>query len=476
MFSRLPPPTSECSRRPGNVLACVALLIVLSVCARVSVAQGRAIALQDATLFIGTGQVIEHGTVMFQDGEILAVGAEVKPSFLARKISVPGKYITPGLIDAGTTLALRVAPGANVATARALDAFDPYAADEMRAAWRDGVTAVYLPASTGAGIGGLAAIVRLGRPTESDDFVLAGEAELCATVGGANQPGPLVRVKLVEELRRRFQAAKDYRDAWDDYRDSLKEYEEKLAERAKKDAAAGKPDSGHGPAAKKGADEQKPDEPSADKKEPAKDELKKPTEPAKDRSAELLLRVLDGELRLRVEAHDPADILNVLDLAEEFGVALVLEGATGAHLVAERLAHRDVPVVLTAPPAPLAYTGGPERFARADAAALLNGAGVRVYFGSGAVPLPDGAPRLTLRVAQATRAGFVDDAGLVALTGGAARLLGVEKKIGRLATGLQADLVVWSAHPLSPGARVERVYVGGREVYRAEGGAEGQDE
>lgn len=439
-------------------------------------AQSRAIALQDATLLTGTGQIVEHGTVMFQDGEILAVGADVKPSFLARKLAVPGRFITPGLIDAGTTLALRLAPGANVATARAIDAFDPHAADELRAAWRDGVTAVYLPASTAAGIGGLSAVVRLGLRTELDDFVLEREAALCATVGGAGQPGPLARVKVVEELRRRFQSAKDYRDAWDDYKDNLKEYEEKLAERVKKEAATSKPAAGAGGAAKKGADEKPAEEPRAEKKEPAKDELKKPAEPAKDRSAELLLRVLDGELRLRVEAHDPADILNVLDLAEEFGVALVLEGATGAHLVAERLAQRDVPVILTAPPAPLAYTGGPERFARADAAARLNSAGVRVYFGSGALPLPDGAPRLALRVAQATGAGFDADAGLVAMTGGAARLLGVDKKIGRLATGLQADLVVWSAHPLSPEARVERVFVGGREVYRAAGGAEEHDE
>lgn len=43
-------------------------------------------------------------------------------------------------------------------------------------------------------------------------------------------------------------------------------------------------------------------------------------------------------MRLRGEAHDPPDILNVLEIAEEFKVALVLEGGAGAHLVAQRLA------------------------------------------------------------------------------------------------------------------------------------------
>jgi imidazolonepropionase-like amidohydrolase len=43
----------------------------------------------------------------------------------------------------------------------------------------------------------------------------------------------------------------------------------------------------------------------------------------------------------------------------------------------------------------------------------------------------------------------------------------VEQQIGRLKKGLRGDVVVWSDHPFAPGARVERVFVGGREVYRA---------
>jgi hypothetical protein len=45
-----------------------------------------------------------------------------------------------------------------------------------------------------------------------------------------------------------------------------------------------------------------------------------------------------GPLSLRGKAHDAADILNVLETAEGFNLSLVLEGASGAHLVGERLA------------------------------------------------------------------------------------------------------------------------------------------
>ncbi|HUU95228.1 MAG TPA: amidohydrolase family protein, partial [Phycisphaerae bacterium] len=207
-----------------------------------------------------------------------------------------------------------------------------------------------------------------------------------------------------------------------------------------------------------------------------KEELKKPTEPKKDRNAEVLLRVIDGELRLRVEAHLPADILNVLQIAEEFNAALILEGATGAHLVADRLAELEVPVVLSAPPAPVVYVPGAGRHTRPDAAAILREAGVDVYFGSGVLSSPTAAPQLALRVARAVGHGFDADAALETITFKAAGLLGVEKEIGRVKRGLRADLVIWSDHPFAPGATVERAFVGGREVYHADSDKEGRDE
>lgn len=466
-------------RGRGANLLVVGVLVCTLLLGAPAAAQIRPVAIENATVLTGTGLTLAPGTVTFQGGKITAVGKDVESTFLTRKIAARGKYVTPGLIDAHSTLALRWQPTPGLATAKAADAFDWFAEDEFRNGWRGGITAVYLPARTSGGIGGFGAVLRLGPSDDAGNLLLSDKTVLCATVAGAAPQGPLARIKVTEELRRRFQAAKDYRDAWNDYEENVKEYETKLAERAKKEAsAASKPAAGKDVANKKdAANSSEPKKPeSGEKKDEKKDELKKPDQPPKDRVAEVLLRVLDGELRLRVEAHEPADILNVLDLAEEFNLAVIVEGATGAYLVADRLAERHVPVVLSAPAAPLAFAPGPARFERPEAAAILRQAGVDVYFGSGVLPSPEAAPQLALRAARAVGHGFDPDAAFESITFGAARLLGVEQEIGQLREGLKADLVIWTDHPLSGSARVERVFVGGREVYHTGDETQERDE
>ncbi len=441
-------------------------------------AQQRPLVIRGATVLTGDGTRIERGTIVIQNGKISAVGDKVDPPLLARTLKVKNKYLTPGLIDVHSTFGLDADAGGGTATARAVDAFDGYAQDELKAAFAEGITAIYAPAR----LGGLGSVVRLRPGAGGDDRVLKAEAAYAFALPADPGAGPLARVRVAEELRRRFQAARDYREAWQEYEENLKEYEQKLAERVKKDKeaeAAQKDVPGSKPAGaatrKDGAAAEPPKTPDApkpaeppknDKKDEKKEELKKPQEPPKDRNLEVLLRVLDGELRLRVEAHDPADILNVLGVAADYNLALILEGGSGAHLVATELARQHVPVVLSGPPEPLAFVGGPMRYASAEAARALKAAGVEVYFGSGTVPAGT-ASRLALRTTRAAGHGFEAENLLAVVTARAARLLGVEKEIGRLAPGQLADVVLWSDHPFAPGARVERVFVGGVEVYRA---------
>ena len=466
MANRPPHVSAAASQRSRTHSYIVLSLLTGLAIAGPAAAQLRPVAIEGATILSGTGLTVPQGTVTFQGGKITAVGKDIPSSLLTRKIAARGKFVTPGFIDASSTLALRLQLVGGMPTALACDAFDRYAQDEIRSAWRDGITTIYLPARAASGIGGYGSVIRLAATDDPNELVLRGKATLCATIAAAGPQGTIARVKATEDLRRRFRAARDYRDAWNGYEESVKEYETKLAERNKKEPST-KPAAAEDAAKKEGPPpEPKKPEPT-EKKDEKKEELKKPDEPGKDRGAEVLLRVIDGELRLQVEAHDPADILNALDLAEEFNLAIILEGATGAHLVADRLAKMNVPVVLTAPPAPVAFVAGPARYERPNTAALLRKAGVDVYFGTGVLPNPETAPHLPLTVARAVGYGFGADAALTAMTAGAARLLGVEKEIGRIEAGLQADLVVWSDHPFAPGAQVERVFVAGHEVYRA---------
>lgn len=216
---------------------------------------------------------------------------------------------------------------------------------------------------------------------------------------------------------------------------------------------------------------------SGEKKE---DEIKKPTEPKPDRELDFLLKVLDGEIPVRVEAHRAADIENALALAREFNLRLVIEGASEAHLLTPELAEAEVPVVLGSALVGGVYQDDARQRRAWDAAGVLRRAGVRFAVGSGAEDANAG--RFVLQNAQivAQRAGSAKSGGggggggrgdgldpLRLVTADAADLLGVGDEIGRIRAGLRADLVIWSGDPLDPGTRVEEVYVEGARAYAA---------
>ncbi|UCF23020.1 MAG: hypothetical protein JSV72_19440, partial [Ralstonia sp.] len=372
--------------RRKHVLACVNTTFICFVAAGLpAAAQMRGTVIEGATVIVGDGRVLPGATVVMQGGKIATVGNDVEAPAPAEKIAAPGKYVTPGLIDVWSTLALDVNAIARRADAKAADAFNRYAKDDIEDALRQGVTALYVPARAGSGVGGYGAVVRLYPGVAAEEFVLDDEVALCASLGVNASEQPFARVKAAAALRKAWQDARDYRRAWEDYEEDLKEYEKKLKERAKKakeekkgkkqddKKEEGKKRGGQrGGAAVASQDQKKA---SAKKDEKKKDELKKPSQPAKDRSKEVLLRVLDGEMALRVEAHRPEDILNILDVAQEFDIALILEGGTGAHHVAERLAEMDVPVVLGAAAPPLEFSGGYSRYHSAAAAVKLAEAG-----------------------------------------------------------------------------------------------------
>ena len=195
------------------------------------------------------------------------------------------------------------------------------------------------------------------------------------------------------------------------------------------------------------------------------DELEKPKRPAFDANKEVLVRALKRELPIRIEAHRPADILNVLEIASDFGLDATIEGASGARHVADELSRADVSVILGPQIGSARFDNSHLRDVNPVNAAILDAAGVPVVIGSG---LGRGAASQYLRhnAALASGHGLDREAALAAVTINAARACGAADRIGSLERGKSADVVVWSGHPFAPDTVVEYVFVNGREVYR----------
>ncbi len=114
----------------------------------------------------------------------------------------------------------------------------------------------------------------------------------------------------------------------------------------------------------------------------------------------------------------------------------------------------------------------PERALRVPA--RLAAAGVPVLFTSQA---PDGpAEGLRLTAALAVRYGLAPERALDALTRGAAAALGVADRVGTVAPGKDADLVLLDGPPLDLSSRVLETWVRGRRVHRAPAAALGGEE
>jgi hypothetical protein len=190
-----------------------------------------------------------------------------------------------------------------------------------------------------------------------------------------------------------------------------------------------------------------------------------PKAPPVDPQKEALLRVLDGELPLRVEAHRADELRAALRLQQKREVPLlVLERAFGAAEVAATIAEQGATVVLTdllpqRLPKPYAH------FAPAAAAALLQQAGVPFAIATGNSRL---SPLLPLIAATAVGAGLDEAAALRAITLTPAEILGIQKDTGSLAAGKLADVVVSDRPLFASDSRILLVLAGGRPEFEAQ--------
>ncbi len=181
----------------------------------------------------------------------------------------------------------------------------------------------------------------------------------------------------------------------------------------------------------------------------------------RDPTSEILVRVLDREIPFLQHVHRADDIATAIRLADEFGYRLVINHGTEAHLLADLIAERGIPVIS----GPL--FGGRSKVELRNrtlrSPGILARAGVQVAIATDHWEVP--AAFLVHQATLAVKDGFDPATALRSITVDPAAILELDDRVGALNAGLDGDVVLWSGDPLDIMSRATRVFIGGRQIY-----------
>lgn len=367
------------------------------------------------------GAPLTNGAVLVEDGRIAKVGpaTEIAAPPGARVLSA--KVVTPGLIDAHTVIGFtgylnqdqdqdQLDPSESIQPElRAIDGYNPqeHLVEYVRGY---GITTIHTGHAPGALISGQTMIVKTtGNNVEA--AVIRPVAMIAATLGeGARARGdkksPGTRSKAVALLRSELIKAQNYR-----------------------------------------------------KKQASEDEKKRP-EP--DLRNEALAQVLAGQLPLLVTVHRSADIRTALRIAKEFDIQLVLDGCAEAYLLTEEIKAAGVPVIVH----PTMWRSGRGETENIcfETASILRRAGIPIAMQSGYEDYVPKTRVVLFEAAVAAANGLSFAEALESVTIGAARLLGIEARVGSLEAGKDADLALYDGDPFEYTTHCVGVVIDGQVV------------
>ncbi|MCB1694046.1 MAG: amidohydrolase family protein [Pseudomonadales bacterium] len=173
-----------------------------------------------------------------------------------------------------------------------------------------------------------------------------------------------------------------------------------------------------------------------------------------------LVPVVRGEKPLAVIANRASDIETIVTRLKPFDIRLIIVGGEEAWKVASLLADNKVPVVIN----PLRNL--PLDFDRMGAtlsnAARLEKAGVLYAFMT--EELTSEFRSLSQGAGVAVANGLAWEKALAAITVNPARIWGIDDSYGKLAPGMDADLVVWDGDPLDVTSAPKRIMIAGRWI------------
>ncbi len=375
--------------------------------------------LRGATILTATGLRIERGNVLVRDGRIEAVGPDVADPGDVPVLDIEGRFLIPGIVDCHSHVAIEggVNEMANTVTSevRIGDVIDPHDVSIWRALAGGTTTANLLHGSANP-IGGQNAVVKLryGRPAGELRYANAPPGikfALGENVARSEKRFPNTRMGVQATIRRAFAEGREYQRGWAEHRRRVEAGED-------------------------------------------------PAPPRRDLRLEAIAAVLEGRLLVHCHCYRADEIAAFLDVAEEFGVKVAtLQHALEAYKVADRIAAHGAGVSTFSD----WWAFKVEAF---DAipynAAMLVRAGVLTSLNSDSEDL---IRRLPLEAAKTIRwGGLGEDEALRLVTFNPARQLGIDRWIGSIEPGKEADLAVFDGHPFSVYSRCVLTMIEG-EVY-----------
>jgi len=380
-------------------------------------------AIINGTVLTMAGPPVIRGTVLVEDGKIVHAGQKIPLPKHIEVIDATSKIVMPGLIDAHTHVGImeeiyRIEGDDTNETSdpvtahlRAIDAVNP--ADlGFRDALAGGVTTVVTGPGSANIVGGEMVAMKT-HGTVVDEMIVRFPAGLKCALGenpkrvyGSGNKMPATRMASAALLRETLVAAQNY---------LVKQ------ERAMTDNT---------------------------------------TPPERSLKMEAVIRVLRKEVPLRVHAHRADDIMTAVRIAREFDVELVVEHCTEGHLIAPWLAAAGVKAVV-----------GPIISNRAkvelmnrslETALALSQAGVpfAIMTDHPVVPIH----YLSLSAGLAVKGGLPEEEALKAITIYAARLVGIDHRVGSLEPGKDADIIIIDRSLFDPNHQVEQVFVQGQQA------------
>jgi imidazolonepropionase-like amidohydrolase len=407
-----------------------ALLISLVAGSVADVAHAQVAVRGDVVYTMSQAGVIKDGVVVITGGKIAAVGRADDVKIPEGHQVIRGKVVVPGLIDAHCTVGVsgmlnqkqdqdQLEHSAPVQPElRGIDAFnskDPLVAWEASL----GVTSVHTGHAPGELISGQTCVVKTdGRPV--DESVVLERAAIAATLspmaqkGGSASPG--TRAKMMVMLRDELIKAREY-------------------------VAKG----GH----------------VATPEESQKSGEKADATPSRNLRSEAMASVIRRETPLMVTANTSQDIASVLRLAKEFNIRVILDGAAESYLLIDEIKAAGVPVIIHPT---MTRMFGEWCNSSMTTCSKLIAAGVPVSMQGGYEEYVPKSRVVLFEAAQAAANGCTFEQALATITSQPASLLGIDGRVGSLATGKDGDVAIFDGDPFEYTTHCVSTVIEGRVV------------